>query len=521
MKYRESVKDKKLRKWFVNDNSRTLLRGILLQSGELRGINSLKLNLSYPITVIAGRNGAGKSTILALACCAYHNHKDGFKLPKRTLPYYRFSDFFIQHTEEVPPQGIEIRYSFAHNKWKKSEKLPEGFGVGFQRRWKNQGGKWNDYADRLRKNVVFLGIERIVPHSERSQSRSYSKVFKDTKPKGWEDKVKKVVGYVLGRTYDNFRYLEYSKYALPIVQIGEIVYSGFNMGAGENALFEIFSTIYSCGDGALLVMDEVELGLHSEAQRKFMEKLKEVCLEMHTQVICTTHSREIFDCLPNEARFYVESVNGKTRVTDSISSDFAFSKLGATNAKELDIFVEDDVARSLLLATLPTTVRSRVTVKVIGSATALARQLAALYVRGEQRPILAIFDGDQKVKEADNIRHAKDMAEKVTIDLEDWLKARIAYFPGDTWPEAWIIQRGMESIELMAGLFTTDTDLLSDILGCGLQAGKHKEFYEIAKYLGLDRTQCLQLATAHIAQNFGEEFATLSEQVTAIIEENG
>jgi ABC-type branched-subunit amino acid transport system ATPase component len=278
MKYRECKKDKKLRLRFANDNSHALLRRIVLTEGELRGINSLDIYFEYPITAIAGKNGAGKSTILALACCAYHNQKTGFKLPKRKYTYYTFSDFFVQHPEEVPPEGIEIHYGIAHNKWRKTEANPDPEGVRYQRRWKSLGGKWNDYADRVRKNVVFLGIDRIVPHSERSQSRSYSRAFKDAETRGWENKVKDAVGYVLGKTYEKFRYLEHSRYNLPIVQVGDIIYSGFNMGAGENALFEIFSTIYSCGNGSLLVIDEVELGLHAEAQRKFIERLKDVCL---------------------------------------------------------------------------------------------------------------------------------------------------------------------------------------------------------------------------------------------------
>lgn len=518
MKYRESQKDKKLRQWFTNDYSRSLLRGIELSSGEFRGINSLNIAFEYPITAIAGKNGAGKSTILALACCAYHNNKSGYKLPKRKLSYYTFSDFFVQHTEEIPPQGIDIRYFFAINNFKKTESRPDGMGIGYQKRWKTQGGRWNDYADRIRKNVVFLGIERIVPHSERSQSRSYSKAFRNIQPKGWENKVKDAVGYVLNKTYDKFRYLEYSKYSLPIVQVGETVYSGFNMGAGENALFEIFSTIYSCGDGALLIMDEVELGLHSEAQRKFIEKLKDTCLETHTQVICTTHSKDIFDCLPDDARFFVESVNGNTKITDSISSDFAFSKMGAAVGKELDIFVEDEVARTLLLSALPAVIRSRVSIKVIGSASALSRQLAALYIRGEERPTLAVFDGDQKVKETSNLQHAQKMAEKTADDFDDWFRAHITYLPGDTWPETWIIQKSAEISGSLTALTGTDINSLTDILEYGLQAGKHNEFFEISKHLGLDRSQCLQLFTIHVCQNFSDEFTTLLNRIEDILQ---
>jgi AAA15 family ATPase/GTPase len=513
MKYRESSKDKKLRDWFTKDYTRSLLRRIELKSGEFRGINSVDITFGYPITAIAGRNGAGKSTILALACCAYHNSKNGFKLPKRHLPYYTFSDFFVQHTEEIPPQGIDIRYYFAINNFKKTESRPDGIGIGYQRRWKTKGGRWNDYADRIRKNVVFLGIERIVPHSERSQSRSYSKAFKDAKPQGWENKVKDAVGYVLNKSYDKFRYLEYSKYSLPIVQIGKTIYSGFNMGAGENALFEIFSTIYSCGDGALLIMDEVELGLHAEAQRKFIDKLKDVCLETHTQVICTTHSKEIFDSLPDDARFFVESVNGNTKITDSISSEFAFSKMGAAAGKELDLLVEDEIAKVLLLTALPSTIRSRITVSIIGSASALSRQLAALYIRGEERPTLAVFDGDQKGREADNLNHAKKMAENIKDDFGTWFGGKIGYLPGDTWPETWIVQKCIESTGTLPELTGTDVNALADILEYGLQAGKHNEFFEISKHLGLDRSSCLQLFTIHVCQQFKGEFSTLSDMI--------
>lgn len=521
MKYRESQKDKDLRKRFGNDKSHALLHRIILQEGVLRGINSLDISFQYPITVIAGRNGAGKSTILALACCAYHNTKSGFKLPKRKNTYYTFSDFFVQHAEDVPPEGIEINYFIAHNKWKKSAALPDGIGIGMQRRRKNKGGKWNDYDDRVKKNVVFLGIERIVPHSERSQSRSYSKVFSDSIPKGWEDKVKDAVGYVLGRKYDKFRYLEHSKYSLPIVEVGNAVYSGFNMGAGENALFEIFSTIYSCGDGALLVMDEVELGLHAEAQRRFIERLKDVCLDTHTQVICTTHSCEIFDCLPYDARFFVESVQGKTKITDGISSDFAFAKMAALPSAEVDLLAEDEVAKVILLAALPSALRSRLSIHVIGSATALSRQLAAIHVRGDAKPTLAVFDGDQRTKEADNLGHAKNMCENPKGEFNTWFNEHIDYLPGDTWPEAWLVQRAAECADALASVLSCESDTLKDVLEYGLQAGKHNEFFEISKQVGMERSMCLQMFAMVVCSTFAEDFKPLVAHVTQALADAG
>jgi predicted ATPase len=521
MKYRESQKDKDLRKRFAKDMSHSLLRRIVLAEGALRGINTLDITFQYPITAIAGRNGAGKSTILALACCAYHNSKSGFKLPKRKNTYYTFSDFFIQHAEEVPPEGIEVNYYIAHNKWKKSTAHPDGVGVGMQRRKKNKGGKWNDYDDRVKKNVVFLGIERIVPHSERSQSRSYSRAFSEAEPKGWENKVRDAVGFVLGRKYDKFRYLEYSKYSLPIVQVGSTIYSGFNMGAGENALFEIFSTIYACGPGTLLVMDEVELGLHAEAQRRFIERLKDVCLDTHTQVICTTHSCEIFDCLPYDARFFVESVQSKTKITEGISSDFAFAKMASVPSAEVDLLVEDEVAKTIILSSLPTSIRSRTAVHVIGSATALARQLAALHIRSSEKPTVAVFDGDQRSKESDNLEHARSMCEKPKGDFAAWFSTRIDYLPGDTWPEAWLVHRASENVEALAALLACDAEVLKDTLEYGLQAGKHNEFFEVAKQLGMDRQMCLQTVAMVVCSANVEAFKPLVAKVERALADAG
>lgn len=197
MKYQDSHKDKKLRSWFTSDLTKSLLRHIELEKGVFRGLNALDLTLTFPITAICGKNGAGKSTITALACCAFHNKAGAYKLPKRRNSYYTFSDFFIQHPTESPVSDVAIRYGIAHDKWKASPNIPDGKGLGYQRRAKTKGGKWNDYDTRVNRTVVFLGIERVVPHTERSQSRSYSKSFKDVPLRGWEAQVMEAVGYIL------------------------------------------------------------------------------------------------------------------------------------------------------------------------------------------------------------------------------------------------------------------------------------------------------------------------------------
>lgn len=451
--------------------------------------------------------------MLALACCAFHAPASGYKLPGRKEPYYTFSDFFIQHTNEVPPSGIDIWYQIAFNQWAKSERVPDGVGIAYQRRWKAKAGKWNKYDSRVSREVVFLGIGRIVPPSELSASRTYSKSFRAGKSKGWELDVKDIVGAILGKSYDELDFLEYSKYTLPVVKCGGHSYSGFNMGAGESALFEIFRVIFSCGKGALLVIDEIELGLHVDAQKRFIRKLKEICLKRKVQVICTTHSKEVFESLPPDGRKYLERIKATTLLTDGISPDFAMAKMGSSDSKELIILVEDGMALDIISHCLPAELRQRIKVVAIGSASALARQLAAAYARDEDRKILAVFDGDQRQNQSVNFKHAKEMAELVDGDFEEWLSIRVAYLPGNEWPEAWLARSSKFVVDDLAEKLLIEAGALEEILDAGLQAGKHSEFYEIGSALALEKRQCIQYCVSALKSKMPEFFEEICSAV--------
>lgn len=145
-------------KWFAKDYSVATLRRIQLADGSLRSLNDLDIELSYPISAIAGENGTGKSTVLAMAVCAFHNGKTGFRPMGKKNTYYTFSDFFIQSKEDTPPEGIQIKYQILHNRGPRGEEGPR-----WQTRTKRKGGKWTNYDSRVHRNVAFLGITRVVP----------------------------------------------------------------------------------------------------------------------------------------------------------------------------------------------------------------------------------------------------------------------------------------------------------------------------------------------------------------------
>ncbi|MEG6132301.1 ATP-dependent nuclease [Enterobacter kobei] len=518
MKYRESLLDIRLRKWFENSLEHQLLRRLSLNNGILRSLTPFGINIDYPLLAIAGRNGAGKSTLLAMAACAFHSIKKNHILKNRKRPYYTFADFFIQHTDEIPLEGISIQYKIAHNNWKKSDYIPTGEGMAYQTRYKKLGGKWNRYDSRVKREVIFLGIERIVPHSEKSQSKSYSRYFKRNGDDfGWESDVSKCVGYILNKEYVKFTYVTHSRYRLPIVEYKGKKISGFNMGAGENALFEIFSTAHACGEGALIIIDEIELGLHAEAQKRFIEQLKEICLKRKLQIIFTTHSEIVFGQVPEDARIFIETVNGKTVVNNGISPEYAFSKMSSENSEELFIFVEDNVAFALISNMLPANIRSRVQIEIIGSAGAISRQLGALFQRKKRAKVLAIYDGDQKRFHTVNYNTAKSQMDNSDANFNVWFDASVAYLPGDEWPEKWLMTKSIQYLENLAVLTKTDSEFLRDKLIRARNAGKHKELYDLSLGLGLTQEQTLLLCCSNLAINCESEFSPILNKIDILL----
>ncbi len=487
MGYRYSRLDHNNIDWMKNDLSRRTLRRIRLTSGKLRGLNAFDMSMTYPITAIAGENGSGKSTLLAIAACAYHNTPSGYKSEARRNAYYTFSDFFIQSRHETPPEGIEIWYEFLHNRWRGGE-----VGPRWQARRKKVGGKWNNYNSRVRRNVIYCGIQRAVPHYERSTHKSYHGHFwLDTLDEAHRQEICAIAGRIIGKTYHSFEKHTHSKYSLPIATSGTVRYSGFNMGAGEGAVFEILSSLFSSGKGSMLIIDELELGLHEQAQMRAIEELKVLCEKLHCQIICSTHSHVVLEALPPEGRFFLEATGNRTTITPGISASHACGKLRGKNIGELSLFVEDNVAAMLLQLGLPHSLRQRVNILPIGSADALLRLMASRYLETRDN-FICVLDGDKRNRDNKNKSGFRKYAETKFRESEEemklWADKHITYLPSNTTPEKWLICSCHE-IENKAPLAMAwgieDIDLINEAFARALGEANHREFHMLSDEIHL------------------------------------
>jgi predicted ATP-dependent endonuclease of OLD family len=82
-------------------------------------------------------------------------------------------------------------------------------------------------------------------------------------------------------------------------------YSEFHMSAGERALLRLSMNISKLSD-ALVLIDEVEAGLHPHIQQLLMLELQRLALRNQLQIVVTTHSPTVLETVPPEARVFLE-----------------------------------------------------------------------------------------------------------------------------------------------------------------------------------------------------------------------
>jgi len=492
MLYNESQIDREITKLFNNNKNVNTLLKISVINGKIRGISPVEIEFKYPITAIVGENGSGKSTILALVSCAFHNNtkfcpQNRVRMnTKKPRFYYTYGDFFTFSKDEIGISGVEIRSDYLSRD-----------GIKQDTRKKKRSGKWNDYNRRPKRAVSYLGINRILPPSESSPHRHYCRNFTSANLNMDQlQQLRESMSSVLGRNYSDIELMKYKSYHLFEAKRNNLTYTGFNMGAGENAVLGLILEILSAGEGALIVVDEIELGLHTQAQIRLIEELKKLCQKYKCQIICSTHSKEILQQLPPSARVFLKrSDDHDTEIIPNISAEYAFGKLSGENSHEVNVFVEDEFGKSFLEGLLSMDIRNRIEITPIGSDQVVLRHMADHYREGKDA-FISFLDGDKRSEKSEAIKKLSILLEcryRKGFDNEKFnafMDKRLHYLPEEKWPERVVIDgvlRAKDFRELESDWDINSTNDIKRILESALTAGKHKEFYEMAKSVSLSK----------------------------------
>lgn len=309
-----------------------------LKSIDFKLLKNLRdLNISFedkPITAIFGANGSGKSTIIHALACVYK------PVNGSTRPNYKFSNFFLPTTLAT----------WAHSKFSITQELIYGeeWREDPPREYRKGNLRWHPrYDNRPAREVYYIGIDTCLPDMERETRTSRIQLI----PNNIEDiavanQTLELISYIMDRPYDEINSYNNSRYKG--LKFKGINYSSLYMGAGEQRLLRILNTVLSVPDYSLILIDELDLTLHTFALKRLIEKLNDICVSKNLQIVFTTHREELLSNALINVRHLLPSGDGFTSSSINHTTPECIQRLTGVSPQPIEIIVEDDLAEALV-----------------------------------------------------------------------------------------------------------------------------------------------------------------------------
>jgi predicted ATPase len=317
---RESTKQGLFDKVRRHNYGKYLLKANML---KIRGFEDESIAFDFPVSALIGPNGSGKSAVLGAAGCAYKPIKPGVFFPKSTVGDDSMAGWRVEYElvdkDLQPRQTIKRTSNFRQAKWVRG-----------------------DVADRT---VHFFGIERTVPAGEKTRYKQLMRSTYVHRPpiEGIDANVAQQVEHILGKSVQRYRVTKYgADDRFLIGQAGANSYSEFHFGAGESSIIRMIMRIEQMPENSLVLIEEIENGLHPVAATRMVEYLIDVAERRSIQTIFTTHSDHALLPLPNEAIW--ACLDGKLQ-QGKLSVEALRAVTGRIDRK-LAVFVEDEFAKA-------------------------------------------------------------------------------------------------------------------------------------------------------------------------------
>ena len=394
----------------------------------IRGFKNLRVVFDYPVSVIAGGNTTGKSTVLFAAACAY-------RTPDREIRSFSPSTLFPDYRpklggREDMRQEVTIEFNYLtldgplSMRWRRAK----GWNRSFFGR-KNASQPERQVYLRTLSNLSNPAEVRSVLNMSRLKSKL-------------EETPLTAAQIEFAHQMLPFRYSEVvdlssgNKNLLFAAQEGGAAYSELHMAAGERAILRLSQEITQL-DGALVLIDEVEAGLHPWVQQLLMLHLQQLALRNDLQIIVTSHSPVVLDSVPLNGKIFLDrdDSSGEVVVRPAYRDLIQNALYGRSN-ETLKLLCEDEIAEGILEGVFDSLLpqeRIKWELVQIGRDTGASEfpmHARALAKFGQIQDTVFILDGDQRGSEME--RRIRDAAGR-SVD--------ILFLPGKEVPENWVAER--------------------------------------------------------------------------------
>lgn len=320
-----------------------------LQLNVFRHIRNLTLEFKLPISVISGTNRSGKTTALMAIACSHYNFKrpnvNNGRMERATWSsVVRFTSQDIQGHA----WAYHVKYRTGNN-----ERISAGSKNAASSKWSGvakksgQIGKPTAAHPDGGRSVILIDLNRISP--SRHLSKSYYNKSRQLPGGAFHNqaKVNEYLSYVLE---DNYSVEQIAPAAdSKIFKFNTAShYTSFNTASGEDVLVSILTQILDAPQNSLILIDEIEVGLHPKIQRRLMEVLYMVSKDEHKQFIVTSHAYAILDSVPTESRLFVETSAAGCRCLNGLTTYETLTRMDSEAFPVATVYVEDEESKMIV-----------------------------------------------------------------------------------------------------------------------------------------------------------------------------
>lgn len=304
----------------------------LLKLNDFRQFKNMNILLGKNITVLAGRNSTGKSTILGvLANSGELKKKDGTTYSNRRFRA-EFSEIFHGSKKYDASGSDRIQIDI----------VDENDNIidyrKFRTAWQNEKGKDRfrvipiKFLDGGKKTeakmqipVSYLGLSRLFPIGEANEEKIVkNKInFMDDKQKNWFIEQYKQILSLYDTVTDISNYSIGETDKKKGVGIETDKYDYLTNSSGQDNLGQILMAILSFKrlklqredwTGGLLLIDEIDATLHPAAQKRLIDLLIKEAKINNIQVVVTTHSSDLLKHICNKTVHNSDSKNNNVEL---------------------------------------------------------------------------------------------------------------------------------------------------------------------------------------------------------------
>lgn len=406
---------------------------------KLKNLNDITISFKHNgITGIFGSNGCGKSTVLHALACIFKPVGGSSRID------YKFSSFFLPTTLGTwSGSEFNIQYSLVHGDGNMHPAEPKIY--------KKENDRWSPkYSRRPLREIFYIGINSCVPDMEKETRKSKLQLLEQVLPNDdIVEKIKRILSYVMNRSYDEIKQYGAKNKIYKGLKFSGTTYPSLYMGAGEQRILEILRIVLNAPDYSLILIDEVDLTLHTEALLRLIEQLNAIANDKNLQIVFTSHREELLMCDFIDVRHLInDPTDGNTKLCINRTTPECIRRITGQAPRTLEFLVEDDLAETLVRKVLrQKNIEAFCTVIRYGSIENSFRVGAGLILRGETlENTLIITDGDQYRDEASKRDAINQMITGRDPDANvrrDLLFSKIKQFrlPRATNPETYITDK--------------------------------------------------------------------------------